>query len=294
MSTERVWLVTGANSGFGMEYVKQILARGDKVIATGRSPTKLSALADTGVHLIKLDVTAPFEELQAIAKEAVNVYGRIDVLVNNAGYIEMGTIEETTPERTFQQFNTNVFGLLNVTRAFLPYMRERRSGTIVNTGSLGGWKGYPGIGLYCATKFTVAALSEALQGEVRQFGIEVLCIEPGYFATSLLQPSNLALNKDASISDYNQLNKEMTEMLQKANGNQPGDPVKGVARIIEAVTHEGHAKGKNIPIRLILGTDAYEVTGSTIERLQAEREEWKEWTLDSLRDDLPKNETKLR
>src|SRR5208282_1775374 len=135
-----------------------------------------------------------------------NVYRRIDVLVNNAGYIEMGTIEESSPEKTFQQFNTNVFGLLNVTRAVLPYMRERRSGTIVNIGSVGGWQGIARSGLYCATKFTVAGLSEALKYEVKPFGIEVHCIEPGYFATSLLTPSNLSLNTGASIADYAQLN----------------------------------------------------------------------------------------
>src|SRR5271169_664807 len=157
MSQQRVWLVTGANSGFGAEFVHQILARGDKVIATGRNPAKLAVLSDTKAHLLKLDVTSPLQELQAIAKEAASVYGRIDVLVNNAGYIEMGTIEETTPERTFQQFNTNVFGLLNVTRAVLPYMRERRSGAVVNIGSIGGWGGIAGAGLYCATKAVVSS-----------------------------------------------------------------------------------------------------------------------------------------
>jgi len=286
MSSQRVWLVTGANSGFGSEFVKQILARGDKVIATGRNPAKLSVLANTGAHLLTLDVTSPLDELKTIVKEAVQVYGRIDVLINNAGYIEMGTIEETTPERTMHQFNTNVFGLLNVTRAILPYMRERRSGAIVNIGSIAGWSGLAGAGLYCASKWAVAALSESLKGEVAPFGIEVHCVEPGYFATSLLEPGNLAVNNEASIPDYAPLNKQLGETFSKVSRNQPGDPVKGVARIIEAVTHEGYAKGKETPVRVVLGRDAYARSGDIIERMAKDREEWKEWTMNSWRDDL--------
>jgi NAD(P)-dependent dehydrogenase (short-subunit alcohol dehydrogenase family) len=289
MSQQRVWLITGANSGFGTEFVHQILARGDKVIATGRNPNKLAVLANTKAHLLKLDVTSPLIELQQIAKEAVNVYGRIDVLVNNAGYIEMGTIEESTPEATFQQFNTNVFGLLNVTRAVLPYMRERRSGAIVNIGSVGGWRGFAGSGLYCASKFTVTGLSEALKEEVKPFGIEVHCIEPGYFATSLLTASNLSLNKNASIKDYEPLNKSLEEAFQTTSGNQPGDPVKGVRRMIEAVTRTGYAEGKEVPVRVVLGKDAYEISGRILERMQKERQEWKEWTEDSWRDDIDTN-----
>jgi NAD(P)-dependent dehydrogenase (short-subunit alcohol dehydrogenase family) len=289
MSQELVWLITGANSGFGAEFVHQILARGDKVIATGRNPAKLAGLSNTKAHLLKLDVTSPLEELQAIAKEAASVHGRIDVLVNNAGYIEMGTIEETTPEKTFQQFNTNVFGLLNVTRAILPYMRERRSGTIVNIGSVGGWQGGAGAGLYCATKFTVAGLSEALKDEVKPFGIEVHCIEPGYFATSLLTSSNLSLNTGASIADYAPLNKTLEDAFKATSGNQPGDPVKGVRRIIEAVTHTGYAEGKEVPVRVVIGKDAYERSGSIIARMERERQEWKQWTEDSWRDDIDPN-----
>jgi len=286
MSAQRVWLVTGANSGFGSQFVHQILARGDKVIATGRNPAKLASLSNTDAHLLKLDVTQPLDELKQIAKDAVAVYGHIDVLINNAGYIEMGTIEESTPERTFEQFNTNVFGLLNVTRAFLPYMRERRSGSVVNIGSIGGWNGIAGAGLYAATKSVVASLSETLQNEVRPFGIEVHCIEPGYFATSLLEPSNLKISATASIADYAPLNKTLTEAWQKVSGHQPGDPVKAVARTIEAVTHEHYAEGKAVPVRIVLGKDAYERTGKIIERMQKERQEWKDWTNDSLRDDI--------
>ena len=196
MSAQRVWLVTGANSGFGSQFVHQILARGDKVIATGRNPAKLASLSNTDAHLLKLDVTQPLDELKQIAKDAVAVYGHIDVPINNAGYIEMGTIEESTPERTFEQFNTNVFGLLNVTRAFLPYMRERRSGSVVNIGSIGGWNGIAGAGLYAATKSVVASLSETLQNEVRPFGIEVHCIEPGS------ESKSIALNPVISLPRF--------------------------------------------------------------------------------------------
>jgi NAD(P)-dependent dehydrogenase (short-subunit alcohol dehydrogenase family) len=289
MSQQRVWLITGANSGFGTEFVHQILARGDKVIATGRNSDKLSALSNTGAHLLKLDVTSPLGELKEIAKQAEAVYGRIDVLVNNAGYIEMGTIEETTPERTFQQFNTNVFGLLNVTRAFVPYMRERRSGTVVNIGSIGGWEGIAGAGLYCASKAVITTLSEALKNELVPFGVEVHCIEPGYFATSLLTAGNLALNKNASIVDYADLNRQLEARWTQASGNQPGDPAKGVARMIEAVTHTGYAKDKEIPVRVVLGKDAFERSGQCIARMERERQAWKEWTNDSWREEVEYN-----
>lgn len=287
MPQERVWLITGANSGFGTEFVHPVLARGDKVIATGRNPAKLAAaLGNTDAHLLTLDVTAPLEDLKVIAGQAIKIYGRVDVLVNNAGYVEMGTVEESTPDRTFQQFNTNVFGLLNVTRSFLPYMRERRSGSIVNIGSVGGWVGFAGSGLYSATKCAVAIISEALKGEVGQFGIEVHCIEPGYFATSLLEPSNLAMNKNASIADYSHLNKTLEEGFSAISGNQPGSPKKGVARMIETVTHEGYAARKEIPARIVLGKDAYERVGGIIAKWENERKEWKEWSEDSVRDDL--------
>ena len=289
MSQQRVWLVTGANSGFGAEFVHQILARGDKVIATGRNPDKLAALSGSGAHVMKLDVTSSIDQLKEIAKQAEAVYGRIDVLINNAGYIEMGTIEETTPERTFQQFNTNVFGLLNVTRAFVPYMRERRSGAVVNLGSIGGWRGIGGAGLYCATKAVVSTLSEALQQELAPFGVEVHCVEPGYFATSLLSSGNLALNKNASIPDYADLNRQLEQNWTQASGNQPGDPVKGVARTIEAATHTGYAKDKEVPVRVVLGKDAFEHSGKIISRMEKERQIWKDWTNDSWKDDVDSN-----
>ena len=286
MSQPRVWLVTGSNSGFGTEFVKQILARGDKVIATARNPDNLSHLSNTGAHLLKLDVTSPLPDLHILAKQAVSVYGRIDVLINNAGYIQMGTMEESTPEHTFQQFNTNVFGLLNVSRAFLPYLRSQRSGSIVNIGSIGGWEGGITFGLYCASKFAVAAFSDSLRREVEPFGIEVYTIEPGYFATSLLTPGNLGLNPDASIPDYAQMNQDGVGFLQSRNGKQLGSPVKGVARIIEAVTQEGLAKGKTIPRRLVLGKGAYEHSGEILALLERERQEWKEWSIDAVRDDI--------
>jgi len=289
MSQQRVWLVTGANSGFGAEFVHQILARGDKVIATGRNPDKLAALSNSGAHLLKLDVTSSIDELYEIAKQAEAVYGRIDVLINNAGYVEMGTLEETTPERTFQQFNTNVFGLLNVTRAFVPYMRERRSGAVVNIGSIGGWNGIAGAGLYCATKAAISSLSESLQLELAPFGVEVHCVEPGYFATSLLSSGNLAINKSASIADYADLNRRLEKSWTQISGKQPGDPVKAVTRTIEAVTHTGYAKDKEVPVRVVLGKDAFERSGEIIARMEKERQTWKDWTNDSWRDDVDSN-----
>jgi len=156
------------------------------------------------------------------------------------------------------------------------------------------WRcGFVGCGLYTATKFSVVAISESLKDEVGPFRIEVHCIEPGYFATDILSSNNLTVNTNASVPDYAQLNKMVTEQLRNISGNQPGSPIKGVARIIEAVTHTGYAEGKVVPVRVVLGGDAYEQSGKIIARMQKEREEWKEWSCDSRRDDIDQNKTSI-
>jgi NAD(P)-dependent dehydrogenase (short-subunit alcohol dehydrogenase family) len=283
-SQPRAWFITGASSGFGKEFVYAILARGDKVIATARNPAKLEK---TDAHNMKLDVTAPPSEIQKFAEEAVAVYGRIDVVINSAGYFQMGTVEETTPEQTMTQFNTNVFGTMNVTRAFLPYLRRQRSGTIVNFGSVGGWRGFPLCALYSASKFAVAGFTLALKPELEPFGIEVTVVEPGYFATSFLEPQHVLPTTGGHIDDYAEFRENMFNRFNQTSGKQPGDPVKGVQRVIEAVTHSGYADGKKLPGRLILGRDAYGFVGQAMKQWEEDRQDWKDWTFDSWRDDVP-------
>ncbi|KAK0499058.1 hypothetical protein EDD18DRAFT_1070799, partial [Armillaria luteobubalina] len=152
-----VWLITGTSTGLGRDLVLAALERGDKIIATARARSLhfLADLKETSAEMLELDVTAPPDDLKKVADKAVAIYGRVDVLVNNAGYILVGAPEESTPEETFDQFNTDVFGALNVTRAFLPHMRARRTGTFVWLGSIGGWRAVPNAGLYSTTKWAL-------------------------------------------------------------------------------------------------------------------------------------------
>ncbi|KAK9764045.1 hypothetical protein K7432_008806 [Basidiobolus ranarum] len=275
MTTPRVWLITGCSSGFGRELVQAALNHGDKVIATARNPAKIEDLVQLGAHTLELDVTSSPSELRQRIEEAIKVYGKIDVLVNNAAYVLQGGIEEASSEETFDQFNTNVFGLLNVTRAVLPEMRSRKSGTIVNIGSIGGWRGTPGVGLYCATKFALAGISEALQAETKHLGIDVMLVEPGYFRTSLLRGGN-STSASAHITDYDESIGPIRKALSDINNKQPGDPKKGAQVIIDVVTQSGAAKGRGIPVRLALGSDApVEIENkcnSTLEQLELWRE----------------------
>ncbi|KAH9483332.1 Oxidoreductase BOA17 [Psilocybe cubensis] len=277
MVSQLVWLITGTSSGIGRDLALEALKRGEKVIATGRarSISKLEDLKSKGADIIELDVTSPLETLEEIAQKAVAIHGRIDVLVNNAGYILVGAIEESTPQETYDQFNTNVFGALNVSRAFLPYMREKRTGTVLFIGSLGGWKSSPYAGLYVATKWALRGIAETLHDEISPLGLRSICVDFGYFRTSFLQADQRA-PQVSRISDYQEINETVENALQAYNGKQPGDPIKGVNILLDLVRGEGQAAGKQFPRGLSLGTDAYNVAKtaslSALERL----EEWKE------------------
>jgi len=232
-----------------------LLARGDKVISTARARSlpKLAELTEKGAATLELDVTAPLNELHAVAAKAVAIYGHIDVVVNNAGYLISGVLEENTyvtiskarfhsayypapiflsPEQTYDQFNTNVFGGLNVARAFLPYMRPRKTGTIVWIGSIGGYRsvtytndgeiknnlaapfcsGRSGIGLYCATKYAIRCISESLHEEISPLGLRSLLFEPGYFRTEFLTADNRA-SYGGKIPDYEPIMRARQEGL---------------------------------------------------------------------------------
>ncbi|KAJ3505837.1 hypothetical protein NLJ89_g7203 [Agrocybe chaxingu] len=185
MSSPLVWLITGTLSGLGRDLALEALKRGDKVIATGcaRSIDKLADLKAAGADILELDVTAPLEALHEVAKRAVAIHGSLNVLVNNAGYLIVGALEENTPDETFAEYNTKVFRALNVTRAFLPYMRARRSGTMILMGLVGGWIASPYTGLYVSTN---------------------VCLDYGYFRTHILAP------------DYTEVSKESESFLQGA------------------------------------------------------------------------------
>jgi len=251
------WFITGCSSGFGEQFVHSILARGDKVIATARRPESITHLEEAGAAVLQLDVTDDQASIDALMGKALGIYGSIDVLVNNAAYVSIGTWEELKYEDFLAQFNTNVFGTINVTRALLPHFRQRRSGTVVFIGSLSGWIGHPGAGAYAGTKFALEGMVESLQQEVSPFGICTLLMEPGRFRTKLLSSQNMK-KVQPIVADYSELSKATIAGLEQEDRKQPGDPVKFVEHVLDLVRGEGIAKGREVPFRLPLGKDVYE------------------------------------
>jgi NAD(P)-dependent dehydrogenase (short-subunit alcohol dehydrogenase family) len=252
----RVWFITGASRGFGALIAEAALAAGDAVVATARDPNTVTARLGTHERLLatRLDVTSEAEAHEA-AGQAVRKFGRIDILVNNAGYGLLGAIEEASASETTKLFGTNVFGLLGVTRAVLPHMRRQRSGHIINISSVGGYAGFPGWGVYGATKFAVEGISEALAGEVAPLGIKVTVVEPGFFRTDFLDESSLVRTAQ-HIDDYSESVGNTRAHAVNVNHGQRGDPHKLASAFIALVN------AKNTPLRLPLGSD-------TVERIEA-------------------------
>ncbi|KAK0200067.1 hypothetical protein DFS33DRAFT_216038 [Desarmillaria ectypa] len=274
-SQQLVWLITGTSSGLGRELVIAALERGEKVIAParGRSLSQIDDLKALGADVLELDVTAPLEELHAIAKKATGIYGRIDVLVNNAGYALLQSVEEATPQETLDQFNTNVFGPLNVARAFLPYMRERHAGTFVFLGSIGSWTPQAFSGLYNGSKFAIRGISESFHQEIAPLGLRSICFDFGFFRTNFLSPGHRTLGK-AGIAGYQEIAHGAEAFCQAYDRQQPGDPKKGVRVVLDVVRGEGVAEGKAFPTDLLLGSDCRRAIQDVIQKAVASQEEW--------------------
>jgi NAD(P)-dependent dehydrogenase (short-subunit alcohol dehydrogenase family) len=259
-----VWLITGCSTGFGRQLAKILVDRGYRVAATARDPEMLSDIvarnAETALAL-KLDVTTQAEIAAAVA-ETRRTFGRIDVLVNNAGYGYLAAVEEGEDADIRAMFETNFFGLAAMTRAVLPVMRAQKSGAIVNISSMGGFIGFPGSGYYAATKFAVEGLSESLSKEVAPFGIKVVIVEPGPFRTdwagrSLKTPKRpIAAYEETAIARRRQ--------IQGYSGEQPGDPMRAAEAIIATVERD------HPPLRLPLGGFAYDAMGAELEALRKE------------------------
>lgn len=249
-SNTRTWFITGVSTGFGRELAKAVLDRGEAVIGTVRKPeqrAEFEALAPQRARGIELDVTQA-ERIAPAVKEALAKAGRIDVLVNNAGYGLFGAVEETSDAEARKLMETNFFGLLNVTKAVLPHFRAQRSGHIVNFSSIAGVIGLPGCGLYCASKFAVEGLSESLAIELGPLGIKVTIVEPGGFRTNFAGTSkNFAANV---VEDYAATAGKTRMLMGQYQGHEPGDPTKAAAAIVQAVD------AQNPPLRLALGADA--------------------------------------
>ncbi|KAK3387994.1 hypothetical protein B0H63DRAFT_413309 [Podospora didyma] len=259
--TPRVWHITGANTGFGLELALKALKEGDRVVAAVRTPSKVpDSLRVDSVKVLQFDLSFSQADMNAYAKKAVDAFGGIDVLVNNAGYAYMGAIEETEDEQVKKQFDINVLGILRTIRAFLPTLRTQGSGLIMNLSSIGGLHGYPSNGVYCATKFALEGITEALAAEVTPFGVSAVIVEPGYFRTSFLSSvaatggggDNLAPENPAYEGTVAH---EARAAFTAFNGKQRGNPVEGAARMWEYATGEGLFKGKEKLLRLPLGSD---------------------------------------
>jgi len=274
MNSQKVWFVTGASKGLGLVLVQKLLKDGYKVAATSRSINDLISevkVEDGNFLPLAVDITNEDSVQQAIEK-TINTFGQIDVLVNNAGYGMLGGLEETTDQEARDNFDVNVFGSLNVIRRALPYMREKQSGHILNISSIAGLSGgFPGFGIYCATKFAVNGFSEALHAEVKPFGIKVTIVEPGYFRTSFLSSASLVTPKNP-IDAYQNVRDSQNAHQNQIHEQQPGDPEKAADVMIEISLSE------NPPLNLLLGEDAYNAAKAKIDYLQSDFESWKELT----------------
>ena len=270
---KKTWFITGTSQGIGLVLVKQLLAKGFNVAATARNIESLTkAVGIVSPQFLPLQVNLISEDSvkQAIST-TIDHFGSIDYLVNNAGYGLIGGIEESSDLEVRANFDVNVFGLLNVTRAVLPYMRAKKSGHIVNLSSVFGLIAGAGWGIYCGTKFAVEGISEALAQEVKPFGINVTIIEPGYVRTNFLNTSSLitAVNP---IEDYTSIREGVRAHQDDIPGKQPGDPDK-VAELIIQVTQNPEP-----PLRLLTGSDAYGFANYKIDSLKNEIETNKELT----------------
>ncbi|THH29870.1 hypothetical protein EUX98_g4307 [Antrodiella citrinella] len=281
----KVWLVTGTSSGFGKRLVASILARGDRVIATARSIEKMKSLytlsgaSRTRLYLLRLDITDNVETIQKVVSEALSVWGRIDVLVNNAGYGVKSVIEEGGSLAALTQFQTNVFGVINTTNAVIPQMRERRSGTIVIIGSRSGWTpAMPPVGFYAASKAAVHAIGETYSTELAPFGIRVMVVAPGSFRTENVLKQPMTIHNH--IPEYDGLRAAAADKFAAVAGNEKGDPVKAMELLVDVVRGEGRAYGREWPLWLFMGKDCYRDVRSKCEKVLQTLDTWEDLAMD--------------
>nr|WP_293845835.1 SDR family NAD(P)-dependent oxidoreductase [uncultured Arsenicibacter sp.] len=262
MDNKKVWFVTGASKGLGLQLVRQLVRDGHQVAATSRNTRALTeAIGSHNGWLLPLTVNlADDSSVAAAMQEAHKTFGRLDVIVNNAGYGIGGSIEELTDEETRAAFDVNVFGTLNVIRQAMPYLRQQQSGHIINISSIAGFAGATGWSVYAATKAAVNALSEVLLADVQEFNIHVTVVVPGAFRTSFLTPDSLVLARHP-IDSYTAIRNSHTR-YQQMSGLQAGDPDKAVT-VLRQITEQA-----NPPLYLLLGTDAFQRANQKLDTLQ--------------------------
>ncbi|PYO76545.1 MAG: short-chain dehydrogenase/reductase [Gemmatimonadetes bacterium] len=273
MQNDKVWFITGCSTGFGRELAKMVLDRGYPAVVTARDPAKAEDIVkgrENRALVLELDVTNPVE-VEAATKSAEKRFGRIDVLVNNAGIGYFAAVEESDEQEVRRMFEINFFGLSRMTRAVLPIMRRQRSGHIVNISSIGGLKSFPALAYYHATKFAVEGFSESLAIEVAPLGIKVTLVEPSGFRTDWAGRS--ASERKSAIADYADTAGRNVENLRDSSGKQPGDPVRAAAAIIAAV------ESPDPPLHLLLGKAALKGARGKLETLKHDFDAWEETTL---------------
>jgi NAD(P)-dependent dehydrogenase (short-subunit alcohol dehydrogenase family) len=271
-SNSRVWFITGASTGFGRLLAEEILRHGDLVIATARNMSKIADLAKKNpdsARTFELDVTRP-AQIISVAEQAIAAFGHVDVLVNNAGYGVNGAIEEVSEDEFEAMFQTNLYGVIRNTRAFLPHFRQRRKGHIINFSSIGGLIGTAGWGFYNTTKFAVEGFSEALSAELKPLGVQVTVIEPGAFRTDFLGRSGKLAARE--LPEYAETAGKAREYLTTQSGKQPGDPQKAVEAVIKVVD------SPNPPLHLILGKTALKRFRDKLTAWEGEIAEWEDVT----------------
>jgi len=269
----KIWLITGCSTGFGRELAKYVLESGHKAVVASRKTADVEDIVaehpETSIA-VQLDVTKA-DEIKSSVEQAIQKFGRIDVLVNNAGIGYFGAIEESEDDEVRRMFEINFWGLANVTKAVLPGMRAQRSGNIVNVASIGGLVGFPAVGYYNATKFAVDGFSDALSKEVAPLGIKVTVVAPSGFRTDWAGRS--ANNSKIVIDDYKTTAENNKNNIRGYSGKQPGDPVRAVKSIVKAVEAE------NPPLHLLLGVAALKGARNKLEVLKKDFDTWEETTI---------------
>lgn len=278
METTKVWFVTGASKGLGLALIKKLLEQNYRVAATTRNVQSLiSEIGTTSETFLPLEVSlTDNENVQSAIAKTIEHFGQLDVVVNNAGYGQLGTLEELSDKEARANFDVNVFGTLNVIRNAMPHLRQQRSGHIFNISSIGGYSGnFPGWGIYCSTKFAVAGLTEALAEEIKDFGVKATVVYPGYFRTDFLSKESVRTPEN-SIPEYEAARNSEQAHLDEINGNQPNDPDKGAEAIIAI------SEVENPPVHFLLGSGTDEYLNNKIQIITDDAKKWSELTFSTV------------
>ncbi|KAI0532671.1 estradiol 17-beta-dehydrogenase [Xylaria digitata] len=284
-----VWFITGASSGFGQAIALEALARGDQVAAASRGLSNMASLEDAGAMILELDITSDETVITSAIQKAVDAYGKITHCVNAAGYLLEGVIEAASQDEVHRIVATNVFGTATVTRCALRFMRPQAFGVITNFGSLASWEGGLAYGYYSATKWAISGFTESLSLECRPLGIAAVVIEPGYFRTQVLNEGggHRIATREQLLSEYASAGlAAQKELIIRADNNQLGDVEKGARVIVDVLTQTGVALGREIPVRLILGSDAMRVIRNKIKATEALLKEWEDVIISTDHDDI--------